>query len=52
MEHFGDFGSPEPSINDSVYHYKNGAVKIGDSDLQKCFLGALGALGVPLRLAG
>ena len=23
LEHFGDFGSPEPSINDSVYHYKN-----------------------------
>ena len=22
MEHFGDFGSPEPSINDSVLHYK------------------------------
>ena len=40
MEHFGDFGSPEPSINDSVYHYKNGATKIGERLTPKVLFGS------------
>ena len=47
LEHFGDFGSPEPSINDSVYHYEIGILKMGELFAPKCSLGALGALGVP-----
>ena len=47
FEHFLHFGSRKPSKNDSVYHYKNAAPKIGAYLRPKCTLGALGAPWVP-----
>ena len=40
LEHFGDFGSPEPSMNDSVYHYKSRVGKIGEFLAPKVLFGS------------
>ena len=52
LEHFGDFGSPEPSINDSVYHYKNGPSKIGEHLAPKVLFGTTWATWGPPEAQG